>query len=146
MLFFGTTALGAMATAAGVSCVKPGPLDMAVLSAFGAIQGVVGAWGLTLLGYGGYSLLAAGMMGAMAGAAIGAPLTLLFGVQSFFNNDKDKGLGVRFLDFSLRVALMFVTSLVLSTSLMLGAGPAIAVAAGAAVGFGVWEGVKYALS
>lgn len=145
MLFFSPVVAGGVAASAGVSFVW-GPLTTAVYGLCGAVQGALGAYALTLFGYSGYSLIAAASVGAMAGAAIAAPIALAFSIKSIFEANDKPGFGKSIASFSLNVGLMFLASLLISTTLFLGMAPAISIAAGAAVTGVAAEAVRFAMS
>ena len=129
---------GAAAVSGAVSCMFK-PMSTAIWIASGAIQGAIGAYVLTTLGYGGYSIAIAATVGALAGAAIAAPVALLIGLKGVMglfqeqDRDRDQGVAVSLIGFTLRMGIIFLASLVVSTALFLGTQPAVAVASGALV-------------
>lgn len=120
------------------------PLTTAIYGVIGAVQGAMGAAALTALGYNVGSLALVAGIGAAAGMAITAPFALASGLMSFVGGDKGflPSLG----RFGLNVGVMFLGSFILSTALLLGTLPAVAVAAGAAVTSVAKEAVSYAMS
>lgn len=142
MLFFASAVVPlvtptAVATSIGVSSVFQ-PLTTAMYGALGAIQGIVGMYALTALGCATCSIVTAGLIGFLAGAAIAAPFLILTGLRSILpridNVEEDeKSFATTIAGFALNVGVMFVSSLVISTGLFLGSAPAVTVAAGAAI-------------
>lgn len=106
----------------------------------GVIYGSLGALALTAFGFGLSTVLTAAAVGALLGVVVLAPLSFVTGLSWIFpgNNsqdsvDEDAGVGMAIAGFSLRIGIIFLSSLVLSTTLLLGVMPAVAIAAGAAV-------------
>jgi len=158
MLFFGalTPTAGAVIAGAGalaVSLAVGAVIQSVVIEmAKGAIYGAIGAYALTALGYGACTMATAVAVGALVGVAVFLPLSLIQGLTGIF-------LGVKTADapepyeepppftqtmaaFSLRVGIIFLSSLIVSTTLFLGSMPAAAIATGAAITDFAIEAVK----
>ena len=140
-----TVKLAVVGGGAGVvtSCLFS-PLKTAIYGVIGAAQGAMGAAALTAFGYNVGSLALVAGIGAAVGVAITAPFALASGLMGFFGGDKGflPSLG----RFGLDVGVMFLGSLILSTALLLGPLPAVAVAAGAAVTSVAKEAISYSMS
>lgn len=151
MLFFSSAVVPlvtptAVATSIGVSTLFQ-PLTTAMYGALGAIQGIVGMYALTALGYATCSIVTAGLIGFLAGAAIAAPFLILTGLGSILpssdaDEDDEQSFATTIAGFALNIGVMFVASLAISTALFLGTAPAVTVAAGAAITDLAIEGVR----
>jgi hypothetical protein len=130
------------------------PLTTAMYGAYGAIQGIIGMYALSAFGFTTCTVLTAGMIGFLAGAAIAAPFLILTGLRSILpsslNEDGEPSIGDSIAGFALNVGIMFIASLVISTSMFLGPLPAVAITVGAVVADLALEAVKgvanYAMS
>ncbi len=107
----------------------------------GAIYGALGALALSVFGFSLSTVLTAAAVGALVGVAVLAPLSFISGLSWIFpsNNSQDSGeddelgAGMAIAGFSLRIGIIFASSVVVSTTLLLGVMPAAAIAAGAFV-------------
>ena len=125
---------GLMLTSIGVSCIF-NPFKTALYGVTGAIQGSVGAYALTTLGYGACGITTAATIGFLAGAAIAAPFAIALSLKSIFESadEVEHSIYRTIAGFVLEIAGMFLASYVISTALFLGTIPAIAVATGALI-------------
>ena len=131
---------------AGASCICS-PLKAALYGCIGAFQGAMGAVALNALGYSVGSIAMAAAIGGAVGFAIVVPFVLVTGLKAFIgSDDKEDGFFPFLGRFGLDVGVMFLGSLVLSTAVMLGTLPAVAVGVGAAVTSLAKETVSYAMS
>jgi len=149
MLFFAATPN--LTTAAALVGVSVGAASLAAGYVFsslivqmlkGAIYGAIGAYALTALGFGTCAMLPAVAVGALVGVAVLVPLSFVAGLSWIFpgnddsqenNSDDDIEAVTAIAGFSLRIGIIFVSSLLISTAILLGSMPAAAVAAGAAI-------------
>ena len=121
------------ATSIGVGCVFK-PLTVAMYGVTGALQGIVGAYALTSLGYSSCSIAMAASIGCLAGAAIAAPFAIAGGLKSIFeNSDNEQSFLKTIAEFTLEIAVVWLASLIISTGFYLGTAPALTVAAGAVI-------------
>jgi hypothetical protein len=141
-LAFFTPSLSAGSIAIGLVCK---PLTTAMYGFLGALQGAVGVYVLTALGYATCSAVTAATIGFLAGAAIAAPFAVFMGLKAIFDLSmvrENQGLSTSMAFFALDIGITFLASLVMSTGLFLGATPAVAVVAGAAITNVAIEAVK----
>lgn len=133
-----------VATSIGVSCIFK-PLTTAMYGVTGAIQGAVGVYALTALGYEVCSIATAAAIGCLAGAAIAAPFAIAFGLKSIFESSdvsEDQSIFRTIAGFTLEIGVMFLASLVISTGFYLGTVPATTLAVGAIITNGAVAVIK----
>ncbi len=135
---------GVIASSIGVSCFFK-PLTTAIYGVTGAIQGAVGVYALTTLGYEACSIATAATIGGLAGAAIAAPFAIAIGFTSIFDAPQQSFFRT-IAGFALEIGVMFLASLVLSTAFYLGTLPATTIVAGALVTNAAIAVVKDAVS
>lgn len=155
MLFFGAltpTAAAVMAGTGGVVIsLAVGVVIKSIVTEMikGAIYGAIGAYVLAALGFGTCTIMTAALVGALVGVAVFLPLSFIQGLSGIFPGNQEPEISDELPPitetismFALRVGIIFVGSLVVSTSVFLGTLPAIAIATGAAITDFAIEAVK----